>query len=101
RPRRARARAPSGRRRPGVADRGLSLLMIARPAPRIFVSAGEPSGDLHGAGVVTALRARYPDALIEALGGPRMAAAGATVRYPMEVLAAFALVEVATKLAVH
>jgi len=75
--------------------------MIARPAPRIFVSAGEPSGDLHGAGVVQALRARYPDATIEALGGPRMSAAGAIIRYSMEGLAAFGLVEVVTKLAAH
>ena len=75
--------------------------MIARHAPRIFISAGEPSGDLHGAGVVRALRARHPDAVIEALGGPLMAAAGATIRYPMEGLAAFGLVEVVTKLAAH
>jgi lipid-A-disaccharide synthase len=75
--------------------------MIARPAPRIFVSAGEPSGDLHGAGVVQALRARHPAATIEALGGPRMAAAGARIRYPMEGLAAFGLVEVVTKLRAH
>jgi len=75
--------------------------MIARAAPRIFVSAGEPSGDLHGAGVVRALRARHPDAVIEALGGPRMAAAGATIRHPMEGLAAFGLVEVVTKLRAH
>ncbi|HET6577043.1 MAG TPA: lipid-A-disaccharide synthase [Gemmatimonadales bacterium] len=75
--------------------------MIARSAPRIFISAGEPSGDLHGAGVVRALRARHPEASIEALGGPLMAAAGATIRYPMEGLAAFGLVEVVTKLAAH
>jgi len=75
--------------------------MIARPSPRIFVSAGEPSGDLHGAGVVAALRQRYPDAVIDALGGPRMAAAGARIRYPMEGLAAFGLVEVVTKLGAH
>jgi lipid-A-disaccharide synthase len=75
--------------------------MIARVAPRIFVSAGEPSGDLHGAGVVQALRARHPDATIEALGGPRMAAAGAQIRYPMEGLAAFGLVEVVAKLGAH
>jgi len=75
--------------------------MTARQAPRIFVSAGEPSGDLHGAGVVRALRARHPDAAIEALGGPQMAAAGATIRYPMEGLAAFGLVEVVTKLGAH
>ncbi len=75
--------------------------MIARQAPRILVSAGEPSGDLHGAGVVEALRRRHPDAIIEAVGGPRMAAAGATIRYPMEGLAAFGLVEVVTKLGAH
>jgi lipid-A-disaccharide synthase len=75
--------------------------MTARRALRIFVSAGEPSGDLHGAGVVRALRARHPDAAIEALGGPHMAEAGATIRYPMEGLAAFGLVEVVTKLGAH
>jgi lipid-A-disaccharide synthase len=75
--------------------------MIARPAPRIFVSAGEPSGDLHGAGVVQALRERHPGLVVEALGGPRMAAAGAVIRYPMEGLAAFGLVEVVSKLAAH
>ena len=75
--------------------------MIARAAPRIFVSAGEPSGDLHAAGVIRALRARYPEAVIEALGGPRMQAAGARLRYRMEGLAAFGLVEVVTKLAAH
>ena len=75
--------------------------MIARAAPRLFVSAGEPSGDLHGAGVVRALRERYPDALVEALGGTRMEAAGATLRYRMDGLAAFGLVEVVTKLGAH
>jgi lipid-A-disaccharide synthase len=75
--------------------------MIARSAPRIFVSAGEPSGDLHGAGVIRALLARHPDATVEALGGPRMEAAGATLRYRMEGLAAFGLVEVVSKLGAH
>ncbi|MBA3318377.1 MAG: lipid-A-disaccharide synthase [Gemmatimonadales bacterium] len=75
--------------------------MIARAGARIFVSAGEPSGDLHGAGVVRALRERYPDAVIEALGGPCMAQAGAGVRYPMEGLAAFGVVEVVHKLGAH
>ena len=75
--------------------------MSREDAPRIFVSAGEPSGDLHGAGVVRALRARYPRATIEALGGPRMEQAGATLRYRMEGLAAFGLVEVVTKIRAH
>jgi lipid-A-disaccharide synthase len=75
--------------------------MIARAGPRVFVSAGEPSGDLHGAGVVRALRERYPDASIEALGGPRMEHAGATLRYRMEGLAAFGVVEILSKLGAH
>jgi lipid-A-disaccharide synthase len=75
--------------------------MITRAGPRIFVSAGEPSGDLHGAGVVRALRERYPDASIEALGGPRMAQAGATLRYDMAGLAAFGFVEIVSKLGAH
>jgi len=46
-------------------------------SPRIFVSAGEASGDLHGASLIRALRRRAPGADILALGGPRMQAAGA------------------------
>ncbi len=46
------------------------------PAPRILISAGEPSGDLHGAALVPELRARFPDVRIDALGGARLAAAG-------------------------
>jgi lipid-A-disaccharide synthase len=75
--------------------------MIERGAPRIFISAGEPSGDLHAAGVVRALYQRYPDATVEALGGPHMAHAGAVIRYPMEGLAAFGVVEVVTKIRAH
>jgi lipid-A-disaccharide synthase len=75
--------------------------MIQRGAPRIFISAGEPSGDLHGAGVVRRLRARYPDATIEALGGSQMEGAGAALRYRMEGLAAFGVVEVVTKISAH
>ena len=44
--------------------------------PRIFLSAGETSGDLHGANLVRALRRLAPGAELVGLGGPRMAAAG-------------------------
>jgi len=44
--------------------------------PSIFISAGETSGDAHGAGVVAALRKRFPDADLFGLGGDRMQAAG-------------------------
>lgn len=44
--------------------------------PTIFISAGEASGDVHGAGVVAALRQRFPDAKLFGIGGDKMAAAG-------------------------
>jgi lipid-A-disaccharide synthase len=70
-------------------------------APRVLVSAGEPSGDLHGAGVVAALRAHHPSAVIEGVGGSRMAAAGAEILFPMERLSAFGLVEIVEKIPAH
>src|SRR3982751_1186388 len=75
--------------------------MTSRGTPRIFISAAEPSGDLHGAGLVRALLERYPGATIEALGGPQMQRAGAIIRYPMEGLAAFGVVEVLSKIRTH
>jgi len=45
--------------------------------PRIFVSAGDVSGDVHGANLIRAILAARPDAQIAGLGGPRMAEAGA------------------------
>ncbi|MFM7208173.1 MAG: lipid-A-disaccharide synthase, partial [Planctomycetaceae bacterium] len=43
---------------------------------RVFVSAGEPSGDHHAALLVRALHARRPDVECVGLGGPCMAAEG-------------------------
>ena len=54
---------------------------------RIFISTGEPSGDLHAANLVHALKTRLPEAEIVGFGGPRMQAAGATVLYPLVELA--------------
>ena len=68
---------------------------------RILITAGEPSGDLHGAHVVRALRAALPDATIEAVGGPRMAAAGAEILHPIDELGAMGFVEILHKLPVH
>jgi lipid-A-disaccharide synthase len=70
-------------------------------APRIFLSAGEPSGDLHGAEVIRVLRHRFPDATLDAFGGPLMAAAGATVQTRMEGVAAFGTVEILRKIPAH
>ena len=68
---------------------------------RILITAGEPSGDLHAARIVTALRARMPDAVIDAVGGPHMAKAGAVLRRSIDGLAAMGLVEILDKLPAH
>ncbi len=43
---------------------------------RIFFSAGEPSGDLHGANLIRELRRQRPDIEAVGYGGPQMAQAG-------------------------
>lgn len=69
--------------------------------PRILVTAGEPSGDLHAAHIVTALRARLPDAVIDAVGGPHTERAGATLRRSIAGLSAMGFVEILGKLPAH
>ena len=54
---------------------------------RIFISAGEPSGDLHGANLIQALRDDVPDAEFVGYGGPKMREAGAALLYPLVNLA--------------
>lgn len=54
---------------------------------KIFFSAGEPSGDLHGANLIRQLRAAHPDVEAVGYGGPEMAAAGCTLHTDMTVLA--------------
>lgn len=47
--------------------------------PRIFISAGEVSGDIVASRLIDALRAIDPSIVVDGVGGPRMAQAGATV----------------------
>ena len=61
---------------------------------RIFISAGEPSGDLHAANLIHSLRRVYPNAQFDAFGGEKMAAAGADLRYPLVDLAVMWFVSV-------
>jgi lipid-A-disaccharide synthase len=44
--------------------------------PRVLLVAGEASGDMHGADLVTALRAVVPRVEVHGIGGPRLRAAG-------------------------
>jgi len=60
----------------------------------IGVVAGEASGDLLGAHLIGALRARLPEARFTGIGGPRMQSAGLKALYPMEKLAVRGYVEV-------
>ena len=77
------------------------MTSVGRRPPRILLSAGEPSGDLHGGPVVAALRARWPDAQLVAFGGPKMAAAGAEVRWRMEDYSSFGFAEVVASIPKH
>jgi lipid-A-disaccharide synthase len=54
---------------------------------KIFLSTGEPSGDLHAANLIRSIRQRDPDARFTGFGGPLMKEAGATVVYPLVDLA--------------
>lgn len=66
--------------------------------PRILISAGEPSGDLHGAGVARALRRRWPDARLYGFGGSLMRGAGVELLAHVDDLAVMGFAEVARHL---
>lgn len=61
---------------------------------RIGIVAGEASGDLLGAGLIRAIRERFPEVVIEGIGGPAMIAQGCDALYPMERLSVMGIVEV-------
>jgi lipid-A-disaccharide synthase len=64
---------------------------------RVFISAGESSGDLHSSKLIEKLKQKR-DVSVEAVGGRRMAEAGAQIIYPMDELAVVGLSEVLVKL---
>jgi lipid-A-disaccharide synthase len=53
----------------------------------VFISTGEPSGDLHAANLVRALRKRWPEARFVGYGGPELRRAGATILFELTNLA--------------
>ena len=55
--------------------------------------AGEASGDALGAGLIRALRERFPDARFEGVAGPLMVAAGCEQWEPSDSLAVMGLIE--------
>lgn len=55
--------------------------------PTIFFSVGEPSGDLHGANLIRALKSRCPGIECVGFGGPKMQAAGCRLHTDLTALA--------------
>ena len=53
-----------------------TLPIATQSNPRIFLSAGEASGDAYGAALIRVLRERIPNAIITGLGGVQMEEAG-------------------------
>ena len=61
---------------------------------KIFFSAGEPSGDLHGANLIRQLRRLDPHVECVGYGGPEMAAAGCALHTDLTALAVMWLLRV-------
>lgn len=65
---------------------------ITKPL-RVGIVAGEASGDLLGAELISVLKKKYPNVIIEGVAGPKMIAAGCTALYSIDSLAVMGFVD--------
>jgi lipid-A-disaccharide synthase len=65
---------------------------------RIFIIAGEASGDVLGFRLITALKTLRPDLVFTGIGGARMTEAGLTSIFPMQEIAVMGLAEILPRL---
>ncbi len=65
---------------------------------KIGIVAGEASGDILGAGLVTAIKSHHPEAEFRGIAGPRMVDAGVTPLFDSDELAVMGLFEVLGRL---
>ena len=61
---------------------------------KVFILAGEPSGDLHGSLILSHLKRRIPDLHAEGVGGALMRSAGLNCLHSIDELAVIGFVEV-------
>ena len=61
---------------------------------KLFLIAGEPSGDMLGAALMVGLNTLHPDIEYQGIGGPLMQAQGLQSLFPMEELSVMGIVEV-------
>lgn len=66
---------------------------------KLFLIAGEPSGDALGAALMAGVKALAPEATFAGVGGPLMEAEGLKSLFPMEELSVMGLLEVLPKYA--
>jgi lipid-A-disaccharide synthase len=66
-------------------------------ALRVFIVAGEPSGDRLGGALMAGLRELCPDVEFDGIGGALMQAEGLVSRFPMEELSVMGIAEVLPK----
>ncbi|RDX36370.1 lipid-A-disaccharide synthase [Kangiella sp. HD9-110m-PIT-SAG07] len=73
-------------------------MLPVKSIQRIAIVAGEASGDILGAGLISELKKKYPHAVFEGIAGPLMQKEGCANLYPMESLSVMGLLPILKKL---